>query len=70
MSRLSERLRKLEGQGDRAAPHQGVALFVKDASGTWRNQQTGEPLPSEAERERIGLFAIRIGAPDDFEPRA
>ncbi|MDI3514024.1 MAG: hypothetical protein PWP40_1253 [Rhodocyclaceae bacterium] len=68
MSRLSERVRKLEGNADRTAPNQTVGMYFKDASGTWRNQRTGEPLPTET--ERIGLFAIRIGAPADFDEAA
>ena len=68
MSRLSDRVQKLETRKD-AAPGR-VVLYFKDEAGAWRESATGAPLPTEAERERSGIFAIRIGTPEDFEPRA
>jgi hypothetical protein len=43
-----------------------VVIFVRDPSGTWRSQKTGEALPDAAEIERTGLFVIKIGCPADF----
>lgn len=68
MSRLADRVQKLEARQD-AAPGR-VVLYFKDEAGAWREGGTGAPMPSEAERERCGIFAILIGAPEDFEPRA
>jgi hypothetical protein len=56
--RLRERIAALEAQAP-AGPVR-VLLFFRDASGCWRDQQTGEPLPDDAELERLGWFAVLI----------
>lgn len=68
MSRLADRVQKLEARQDTATGR--VVLYFKGEAGAWRERGTGAPMPSEAERERCGIFAIRVGAPADFDDDA
>lgn len=63
MTRLSDRLRKLERTSDEPE-HQEVRIYSDDGTGTFRDG-SGEPLPTDDELEQRGIFAIKIVA---FDP--